>query len=142
MIDNIKDLIIRHEGTVPYAYQDSLGYWTIGVGHLIDKRRGGKLSSAIIEAILLEDIDEVKRSLPAWISPDTLGDVRYAVLVDMGFNLGIVGLLSFTRTLDLIKQGKYAEASVAMGESKWAKQVGPRASRLRKMMETGEWPTS
>lgn len=26
------------EGRVPHAYQDHLGYWTIGVGHLVDKR--------------------------------------------------------------------------------------------------------
>lgn len=25
---------------VPHAYQDHLGYWTIGVGRLIDKRKG------------------------------------------------------------------------------------------------------
>lgn len=142
MITNIKDLLIRHEGIVPHAYQDSLGYWTIGVGHLIDKRRGGKLSQAIIDAILLEDIEDVKRNLPSWISPDTLGDVRYAVLVDMGFNLGVAGLLEFKRTLGLVSEGRYEEASVAMMESKWAKQVGPRASRLSLMMKTGEWPTS
>lgn len=142
MIDNVKDLIIRHEGTIPYVYQDSLGFWTIGVGHLVDKRRGGKLSAAVIESILLEDIDEVKLNLPAWISPNLLGAVRYAVLVDMGFNLGVDGLLQFQRTLEYVRAGKFAEASVAMGESKWAKQVGPRAARLRKMMETGEWPSN
>lgn len=142
MIDNLRSLIIRHEGIKDYVYQDTLGFWTVGVGHLVDKRRGGKLSSAIIQAILDEDINEVKQSLPAWINVDTLGVVRFAVLCDMAFNMGVAGLLGFTRTLDLIKQGKYEEASVAMMESKWAKQVGPRAARLALMMESGKWPTN
>ena len=29
----------RDEGRVRHAYQDHLGYWTIGVGRLIDARR-------------------------------------------------------------------------------------------------------
>lgn len=140
MIDNVKDLIIRHEGIVPHAYQDSLGYWTIGVGHLIDKRRGGRLSKRIIELILEEDLEDVRRDLPAWISSDTLGPVRCAVLVDMAFNLGVAGLLGFTNTLKAVQEGRYEDASVLMMQSKWAKQVGPRASRLSLMMKTGEWP--
>ena len=36
--DKIIALLSLHEGRVEHAYQDSLGYWTIGVGHLIDKR--------------------------------------------------------------------------------------------------------
>lgn len=31
----------RDEGEKLYAYQDTLGYWTIGIGRLIDRRRGG-----------------------------------------------------------------------------------------------------
>ena len=31
----------RNEGEVLHAYQDHLGFWTIGVGRLIDKRKGG-----------------------------------------------------------------------------------------------------
>ena len=39
----IKDLK-RDEGWVPHAYKDSLGFWTIGYGFLIDEKRGGELS--------------------------------------------------------------------------------------------------
>lgn len=38
----LKKQLIRDEGDVPYAYQDSLGYWTIGAGFLIDKRKQNK----------------------------------------------------------------------------------------------------
>lgn len=43
----IKKQLIRDEGNVPYAYSDSLGYLTIGVGFLIDKRKGGRLPEAV-----------------------------------------------------------------------------------------------
>ena len=32
----LEQLVIGHEGKKKSAYQDSLGYWTIGVGRLID----------------------------------------------------------------------------------------------------------
>lgn len=37
----LASLLTSDEGRVPHAYQDHLGYWTIGVGHLIDRRKGG-----------------------------------------------------------------------------------------------------
>lgn len=40
------------EGRVPHAYQDHLGYWTIGVGHLIDKRKGGGLTPDEVDYLL------------------------------------------------------------------------------------------
>ena len=68
-----------------------------------------------------------------------LGDVRQAVVVDMSFNLGLTRFSQFTQTLKAISAGNYAAASSYMLDSKWARQVGPRAQRLAKMMRTGEW---
>ena len=39
-ITDLRKSIEDHEGRVPHAYQDHKGFWTIGVGHLIDERRG------------------------------------------------------------------------------------------------------
>ena len=41
----------REEGSIPHAYQDHLGFWTIGVGRLIDERKGGGLSPEDVAAI-------------------------------------------------------------------------------------------
>ena len=38
------DLLIAEEGEKLSAYQDSMGFWTIGVGRLIDARKGGGIS--------------------------------------------------------------------------------------------------
>ena len=129
----------RDEGVVPFAYQDHLGYWTIGVGRLIDKRKGGGLSDAEIDFLLSNDIDRFEKqvidALP-WYS--RLDDVRQRVLVNMAFNLGIAGLLGFKNTLAMIERGDYAGAAKGMLASKWAGQVGERAKRLAIMMETGK----
>ena len=129
----------RDEGVVSFAYQDHLGYWTIGVGRLIDKKKGGRLRDSEIDFMLSNDIDDFERQLIdalPWYG--RLDDVRQRVLVNMAFNLGIAGLLGFKNTLAMIERGDYAGAAKGMLASKWAGQVGERAKRLATMMETGK----
>jgi len=136
--EDLVKMLIAHEGNIPYAYKDSLGYWTIGVGFLIDKEKGGQLFPEEIEFILLNRIKKIKVDLNwhlTWFKD--LDEVRQSVLIDMSFNLGVKGLLKFTNTLDLIKNKKYTEASKAMLDSLWAKQVKGRAVKLATMMREG-----
>jgi lysozyme len=56
----------------------------------------------------------------------------------MGFNLGISRLLHFRRMLSALEQGDYQKAAVEMLDSKWARQVGKRATHLNHMMKTGD----
>lgn len=129
----------RDEGVVPFAYEDHLGNLTIGVGRLIDKRKGGGLSDDEIDYLLSNDIDRFEKqvidALP-WYG--RLDDVRQRVLVNMAFNMGVGGLLGFKNTLAMVERGDYAGAAKGMLASKWATQVGDRAKRLSKMMETGK----
>ena len=138
---NIVDQLKRDEGVRQVAYQDSLGLWTIGVGRLIDGRKvGAGLRIKEIEQMLLNDIADreqaLRLSLP-WF--DSLDEVRQAVLVNMAFQLGVVGLLQFKDTLNRVREGDYAGAAVAMLQSKWASQTPERAKRVAKQMESGAW---
>ena len=58
----------KEEGVIPHAYQDHLGFWTIGVGRLIDKRKGGGLSADEIDYLLSNDINRfvagLEKALP------------------------------------------------------------------------------
>lgn len=144
--DWARTLLSRHEGRIPYAYTDSLGYLTIGVGHLIDKRLGGKLPEHIIDALLDYDLDtawaELTHAQP-WVLQ--LDEVRQHVLLDMCFNLGIEpfdedGFKDWPIFLRQVREGRYAEAANNMRSTLWAKQVKSRAVRLATMMETGQWP--
>lgn len=129
----------RDEGVVPYAYQDSLGYWTIGVGRLIDRRKGGRLRDDEIDYLLKSDIEELygllDEKLPWWRKLDP---VRQRVIVNMAFNLGVAGLLGFRNTLKAIEAGDWKRAAAGMLASKWATQVGERARRLARMMLNGK----
>jgi lysozyme len=141
VVTNIRELVELHEGRVHHAYQDSLGFWTIGVGHLIDPRRGGKLPDKIIDDLLDYDIEAHAKELFAALPwAKDLDPVRQAVMIDMTFNLGIYGLLGFRNTLRAIKEQRWEDAAKGMLASKWAGQVGSRAVRLADMMRTGQWP--
>lgn len=140
MVDNLRDQLIRDEGDVPYAYQDSLGYWTIGVGFLIDRRKGGRLPDAVRDFWLDYEITEKRKDLERripWIT--ALDQIRQDCLLNMAFNLGVEGLLSFKNTLSLVQSGQYEKASVEMLKSRWATQVGNRAKRLSEQMRTGKY---
>ncbi len=136
MTESLEEMIIRHEGFIPHAYQDSLGYWTIGIGRLIDKRKAGGITKEEAIFLLGNDLDKCRLDLdgklPWW---KNLTPERQMVLMDMTFNLGINGLLGFKNTLKLIEDGKYKEAAKAMLQSHWASQVGNRAIELSSMME-------
>jgi lysozyme len=137
---DLKQQLIRDEGSVSHAYKDSLGYWTIGVGRLIDSRKGGGLSPDEIDFLLENDIKaktrEVLLALP-WM--EKLNDARQAVLIGMAFQMGIGGLLKFKRMLGSIEDGRYVEAAEEMVKSRWAMQTPKRAYRMAQQMETGEW---
>lgn len=130
------------EGEKPTVYRDHLGFWTIGVGRLVDDRkRGAGLRSHEISFLLNNDIDEridaLTRRLP-WFQ--NLDDARKGVLLNMSFQLGLDGLLGFTQTLRLVQEGKYENAAHAMMQSKWAREQTPeRAKRMADQMRTGQW---
>ena len=137
---NLKAMIEAEEGREPCAYQDTLGFWTIGVGRLIDKRKGGGLSEDEIDYLLNNDIRaktaEVRAALP-WF--DGLNEARQAVLIGMAFQMGIGGLLAFKNTLVAIRDARWEQAQAGMLSSLWAKQTPQRAARMARQMLTGEW---
>lgn len=140
VIEEITAQLRRDEGEVLTAYADSLGYLTIGVGRLIDKKKGGGISADESAYLLANDIRAktagVLAALP-WASG--LDEARRGVLVNMAFQLGVAGLLGFKSTLELVKSGNYARAAEGMAASLWAKQTPARCARLQKQMVTGEW---
>jgi lysozyme len=129
------------EGSKRFAYRDHLGYWTIGVGRLIDHRKpGGGLRPDEITYLFRNDVDDRLEQLTrrlTWFQ--NLDDVRKGVLLNMSFQLGVDGLLGFKNTLELVRKEQYQAAGEAMLDSKWAKQTPERAQRLAKQMAEGVW---
>lgn len=134
---DIIEQLKRDEGTRLKIYQDSVGKWTIGTGRNLSDVG---ISQDESDFLLKNDIDKATQQLAEsipWTSQ--LDDARHGALVNMAFNLGIHGLMGFKNTLAMIQAGDYTRAAANMLDSKWAEQVGPRAHRLAKQIETGEW---
>jgi len=125
-----------HEGVEHKPYKCTAGYLTIGVGRNIEERG---LSDDEIDYILNNDVniatDELVDTFD-WYAD--LDDVRQRVVVDMVFNLGMPRFKQFQNMIAAIEESDWSEAAAQMMDSRWAKQVGARAERLRDMMETGE----
>lgn len=144
----------RDEGYDDKPYRDSEGWLTIGIGHLIDPRKGaslypvdqkelddnGSLSQATIERIFQDDVmgkhNELIVALP-WATG--LTEPRYGCLLNMSFQMGVTGLLGFKNTLAMIKSGDYDGAASGMLNSKWASQTPNRAKRVSEQMRTNKW---
>jgi lysozyme len=131
----------RHEGFRSHAYQDSEGYWTIGIGRLVDESKGGGISENEAMFLLRNDIlqvkDELDQNIEWW---RRLSKVRRMALVNMGFNLGVPGLLQFENMLAALKEGNYKRAKDGALNSLWAEQVGRRAQDIAHMVEKDEMP--
>lgn len=137
---NITRLLRGDEGEVLHAYQDHLGFWTIGVGILIDKRKGGGItpeeSAYLLSNRIMGKSIELDNRLPWW---SKLDDARRGVLLSMAFQMGVDGLLGFKNTLTMVERGDYAGAAIGMLNSLWAKQTPERSARMAEQMRTGEW---
>lgn len=137
----LEEMLKRHEGLRLSAYQDGEGFWTIGVGRLIDERKGGGITHGEAMQLLEHDIDRTVNALyqrAPWVAE--LDEVRQLVLVNMAFNLGVNGLLQFTNTMAHIRGGRFDQAAQGMLASKWATQVKDRAIELARIMRTGSLP--
>ncbi|MBV8807963.1 MAG: hypothetical protein JO033_04760 [Acidobacteriaceae bacterium] len=135
---NLIDQLVRDEGEILHAYQDSLGYWTIGSGILIDARGGGITHEE--NMYLLQNRAErtaawVRTHLPWSLALD---DVRLAALNNMAYNID-GKLEQFVQFLAKLKAGDYQGAAEEMLNSLWARQVGARAHRLSEQIRTGVW---
>jgi lysozyme len=133
--DDLRDQLKRHEGWRGHVYQDSLGFWTIGYGRLVDQSRGGGITPAEGEFLLNNDIDRVVRSLHAQIPWfDRLPPRKKIALANMTFQLGLQGLFGFRRMLHALQHGDWSAARREALDSRWAQQTPARAAEIAAML--------
>ena len=133
------EMIKEHEGVVRHAYQDSRGYWTIGVGRLIDEKLGGGLSDGEIDYLLANDVKRCREEAAQYPWFEGMNEPRQAVILSMLFNLGKPNFDKFKNMQAALEAGDHMTASNEMLDSRWAGQVGRRAIEMSEMMESGEW---
>ena len=133
MFDDLK----RDEGLRLTAYQNTVGIWTVGYGHAhvapgtvwTRQEADDQLNADVATAATGLD-----HALPWWRSLD---DVRQDALCELAFNMGTATLCAFHYALSALENGDYDTASAQFLLSKWAGQVGMRATRLAAMIKNG-----
>lgn len=135
MKEEFIDRIIQHEGLKLKPYRCTAGKLTIGVGrNLDDVGITENEARYLLENDLRRCHVECLSSFP-WYAD--LDEKRQSVICEMCFNLGLARLKGFKKMLTAVGLGNYALASQEMLNSKWAEQVGKRASTLAYIMKNG-----
>ena len=135
-VTNLERQLCRDEELRLKPYRDSVGKLSIGVGRNLDDN-GIRESEAM--SMLRNDVIEViheAEGLDVWWNLD---EERQGVIANMLFNMGLKRLLTFEKMFKALEKGDYELASTEMMDSKWARQVGDRASRLSEQMKKGVW---
>lgn len=158
-LDMAVAIIRREEGYRATPYRCTGGVWTIGIGTTIDwpdavlaldamegvgeinaNNPPLRITPALAEAMLRRRIERDHGRLAShhrsWYSQQT--PERQAILLSMAYQLGIVGLLGFSKMLAALEQGHHTVAALEMLDSRWARQTPARAERQAEAMRTGD----
>ena len=123
------------EGFRAHLYKCTAGKWSIGHGTNLSDGIDREEALLLLRYRLGKVVAALESRLPFW---PKLTDDRRRVLANMGYQLGILGLMRFKRMLAAVERGDYDTAGKEMMDSKWARSDSPaRAQRLRTMMVRG-----
>lgn len=139
--DKLLKQIIAHEGIIPWAYEDTKGFLTIGCGRLIDKRKGGRLSYDEINYLLSNDVKSAIQDLQTFVWYKNQDEVRQGVLIELVFNMGLPHLLGFAKMIAALTIKDYITAAHELLTSQWAtKDVGAeRVKDIQHRLLTGHY---
>lgn len=159
----LAQMLKQDEGYKETVYWDTEGYPTIGIGHLIMRKKtrdmgeinrelsahvgrvvmNGKISSDEVLALFEKDLSVIKRgimSLPAladvYVSLDT---IRQTAIENMVFQLGAVGVSKFPSMLRALKAKDWGMAYKQALDSAWSKQTPNRANRVASVLKLGSY---
>jgi GH24 family phage-related lysozyme (muramidase) len=137
--------IKKEEGFRPESYWDDApgggggqytwGFGTVapGPGATIDE----ETAAIELEGEIWGAVGDYRTAFPA--DPPGLTEARHESIIDMLFNLGLTRFLGFQNTIAAIRSGEWSRAASLAKQSLWYKQVGARARRIVRELDTGEF---
>lgn len=132
----LKQLLVQHESFRQFPYSDSTNHLTIGVGRNLSDRG---ISPTEAFYLLDDDILYFTGKLNHYLNFfHSIDENRQIALIDMCFNVGLQGFLNFTQMILALEANDYERAALEILDSKWASQVGERATCLASIVRTGE----
>jgi lysozyme len=139
-MDKLLESVKKHEGYRNKVYLDTLNKRTVGVGHLCvedfwedDKEYEEKFLMTILE----HDLQTAIKSAEKLCEGLKISDDAKIIIIEMIFQLGGNGVSKFRKMWQALQQDPpdYAEASVQMLDSRWAKQTPNRAQEMSDHMK-------
>jgi lysozyme len=148
--------LMRHEGFRPLPYLDSRGVLTVGIGFNLERSAApGLLAAAGLDPEAVKSGARPLTEEEAWVLArrdlqTAVSDAHQIfpnfaslppgvqeVLVNMAYNLGGPKLAGFVNMRAAVAAGDFASAAHHMLDSRWAGQVGGRATELAEKMRRG-----
>ncbi len=141
--DDVKKMIIQHEGVKLQPYKDSLGLWTVGVGHLIGDGKSlppeynRTFTMAEVYALFDKDFDYHKKAAMNIPNFSRLGAKAQGAFIDLTFNMGPGWFKRWPKLVQAMKDFNVAAVIDNLRTSKWAKQVqSSRVSDILSLLST------
>lgn len=137
---DIKSMIIKHEGIRYKPYKDSLGLWTVGVGHLIGdgKSLPSQWNRALSHNEVMELFDtdyehhkQAAQNIPGYTQMNRNGQ---AALIDLTFNMGPKWYKKWPNLMKQFQAQDYSGAADNLANSKWARQVKGRSDTITELV--------
>lgn len=150
-MDYLNKILRQDEGVMTKIYKDSLGFYTVGIGHLLTKEdnkqkaieeldkivgrsTNGEITQSEVDYILELDVKRMMDGIlkSGALSPvfNNLDPIRRLGLFSMCFQMGIRGVEGFKNSLALIQKQQWELADSNLRKSAWYRQTPNRANRV------------
>ncbi|QPB12443.1 baseplate hub structural protein / lysozyme R [Providencia phage PSTCR6] len=160
-ITTIEQMLRADEGVRTGWYRDSLGYPTIGIGHLIKqvtsftndqvnswlsslvgrKVVNGKITMDEVSKIFQDDLKKMQEGIKKnpTIAPvyNKVNRSRQMALENMAFQMGVGGLAKFKKVLGYMLEEEWEKAYLQAKQSLWYRQTKGRAARVSLIIRNG-----
>ena len=140
-----KEMTKRHEGVRYEPYKDSLGLWTVGVGHLIGDGKSlppewnRTFSEKEVMDLYDKDYEKHKKqaqsNVPGFSKYDSVGQ---SALIDLTFNMGPGWPKKFPNTSKKLAAGDTEGAAAGLTDSLWYQQVKSRGPTIVDMVRNSK----
>jgi len=139
----IMEMIKKHEGVRTKPYKDSLGLWTVGVGHLIGDGKtlppewNRELSMAEVDELFYKDYMSHKKAAMKIPGFNLVNAKAQGALIDLTFNMGNTWFKKWPNFVKNLSEGNTVGAAASLEDSNWYKQVKGRAVTIVSLIKQG-----
>ena len=137
-MEEIKQRIKEHEGFRDTVYSDSLGFATIGYGHLVlptdNFVEGTTYDKETLEEVFDNDFKIAHDSANELLADIEHNHIVKGVIIEMCFQLGKPRVMKFKKMWEALKNNDLETASKEMIDSNWYRQTKKRCETLASTM--------